>query len=899
MESSVQKKARCSQSAEQVLNEFSVSVSGGLSPEEAEKRLEYYGPNKLEEKKRKSIFVRFFEQLNDVLIYILVAASGISFFLGEISDGIIILGVVFINGIVGVVQESKAEQALEALRKMASPKALVRRGGETMEIDSEAIVPGEVVLLEAGRIVPCDIRLIESADLKIEESALTGESVPVEKNADAPHDAFEGTPPLGDQINMAFMSTVVTYGRGTGVAVGTGMATEMGEIADLLEGEKKSLTPLQEKLDKFGKTIGFLILILCGVMFGISLLEEYLRHEIIVREVLFELFLTAVSLAVAAIPEGLPAIVTIVLAIGVQRMSRRNAIVRKLPAVETLGSVTVICSDKTGTLTQNRMTVTQFYTAGNPGSRIENGGRSAAVVGIDTGNPVHRRLLEIMVLCNDATYSGDSQTGDPTEVALVAAGADQSLDKKVLEEEHPRLTERPFDSDRKLMSTVHAYGAEKLVLTKGALDNLLQICTRLRCGTETVALDDETRNEILEEAEQLSSRALRVLGAAYRPLAEENFPAVELEKDLIFTGFVGMIDPPRLEVKDSIEECRQAGVQTVMITGDHRITALAIARELNIAHEEVQTLEGADLDAMRDEELCEKVKTVRIFARVSPAHKVRIVQALKHNGNIVSMTGDGVNDAPSLNAADIGVSMGITGTDVAKGASDMVLTDDNFSTIAAAVEEGRNIYKNIKKTITFLLSCNAGEIVAIFTSILFGWTPPLLPIHILWVNLITDTFPALALGMDPGDPEIMKYPPRDPEESLFAHGGGKNVIFNGILIGSLTLLAYFLARRFYPGSLRHAQTIAFAVLSFSQLFHAFNLRHERLSIFQVGLLTNKYIIGALFVGMFLQVAVITVPGVSDIFKVTPLGLWDWCMVIGFALMPVFVNEAVKAVRRIL
>lgn len=864
-----------------------VSRNIGLLKEEAVKRREKYGPNKLSEGKRKGVFVRFLEQLNDILIYILIAAAGLSLFLGEISDGVIILAVVLINGIVGVVQESKAEKALEELQKMASPKALVRREGETREIESEQIVPGDIVVLEAGRVVPCDLRLLETADLQVEESALTGESVPVGK--DAGQQLFEKGTPLGDQKNMAFMSTIVTYGRGIGVAVGTGMDTQMGKIARMLEEGKSDLTPLQKKLEKFGRTIGFLILALCGIMFGVSLLEQYLRYTVIPRDVLFEFFLISISLAVAAIPEGLPAIVTIVLAMGVQRMSKRNAIVRKLPAVETLGSVTFICSDKTGTLTQNRMTVQNAYADGSlvPLEKLPADSRSA------------RLLLETMALCNDATLAGGSQTGDPTEVALLAAADERGIDRHELTEQHPRFGEKPFDSDRKMMSTVNRFEEGPLVCTKGAIDNLLGLCSRILENGQVTELYDEKRAEILEAARKQSGNALRVLAAAYRPYEDpqNEIDPDSLEQDLIFLGFVGMIDPPRMEVKDSIALCRAAGINTVMITGDHRITALAIARELDIARREEETLSGAEVDALSEDALCEKVKTVRVFARVSPEHKVRIVEALKKNGNIVSMTGDGVNDAPSLKAADIGVAMGISGTDVAKGASDMVLTDDNFSTIVAAVEEGRNIFQNIKKTITFLLSCNAGEIVAIFTAILFGWVPPLRPIHILWVNLITDTFPALALGVDPGDPNMMEREPRPPDESLFARGTGKNILFNGILIGALTLLSYFFGRRIYPGSLMHAQTMAFAVLSFSQLFHAFNLRHQTRSIFGVGLFTNMYLIGALFFGIALQVLVISVPVIAGVFKVTALSLSDWGIVLAFAVTPVFFNEIAKMVIR--
>jgi Ca2+-transporting ATPase len=890
-----------------VVQDMGSDVSSGLSETEAARRLEEYGPNKLEQKRRKSRIVLFLEQFNNVLIYILAGAAGLSFFLGETADGAIILGVVLINAIVGFVQESKAEEALAELQKLASPKALIRREGTVRETEADAVVPGDIVLLEAGRIVPADIRLLETADLKIEESSLTGESVPVEKDADAVLDEEQGS--LGDRINMAYMSTIVTYGRGTGVVVGTGMSTEMGKIAEMLESEEKQKTPLQKRLGSFGRIIGFVILVLCAVMFGISILEEYIRHDMVSREVLFEFFLTAVSLAVAAIPEGLPAVVTIVLALGVQRMSKEKSIVRKLPAVETLGAVTVICSDKTGTLTQNRMTVTKIYVDGatrearrpRDGGGPQDGGGTS---GSDTEelSAAENLLLTALTLCNDATYSEETATGDPTEVALLEASSRYGMTKEGLSDTSPRLDEKPFDSDRKMMSTVNGGDKNPRVYTKGAADSLLERCSRVLVDGEVRELTEEDKSTILKAAERMSDDALRVLAGAYRKLEEgsdpENFDMKQLEWDLIFLGMVGMIDPPREEVKGSIRQCRKAGIIPVMITGDHRITALAIARELGIAEKDEESVSGAEIGKMTEEELRERARTVRVFARVSPEHKVRIVRALRANGNIVSMTGDGVNDAPSLRTADIGVAMGITGTDVAKGASDMLLMDDNFNTIVKAVEEGRNIYRNIKKTITFLLSCNAGEIVAVFTAMVAGWASPLKPIHILWVNLITDTFPALSLGVDPGDPEVMKNKPRDPKESLFAGGTAVSVVLNGLIIGGLTLGIYILAKRMYPDSLIHAQTMAFAALSFSQLFHAFDLRHRRLSIFQMGLLTNKALLGSLGLGAFLQVAIITLPGVSDVFSLLPLSLNDWLIVLGFAVSPVVFNELGKLFLRI-
>ncbi|MDU4599689.1 MAG: cation-translocating P-type ATPase, partial [Clostridium sporogenes] len=809
--------------------------------------------------------------------YILLAAAIISGVLGEISDALIIGIVVIINTVIGVVQESKAEKALEALKQLSTPKALVKRNGENVEIPSEDVVPGDVIVLDAGRYVPCDLRLIETANLKIEESALTGESVPVEKHAEEKLEDPKTS--LGDQKNMAFMSTLATYGRGTGIAVGTGMNTEIGKIAKMLEGEDKELTPLQKKLAELGKILGFAALGICALMFVVGLLQK--------RDIL-EMFLTAISLAVAAIPEGLPAIVTIVLAMGVQRMIKENAIIRKLPAVETLGAVNIICSDKTGTLTQNKMTVIKFYT----NNEIQD------IDKLNIEDNIHKMLLENLVLCNDATFSKDSSTGDPTEIALLEAGAKYNIVKNNIENEHKRIDEIPFDSDRKLMTTVNDFDDKNYVMTKGAIDNLLKISTNAYINGEVVPLTDEIKQNIMNASNDMSKNALRVLGAAYKILEDTNYNKENLEMDLTFIGLVGMIDPPRESVKDSIFECKNSGIKTIMITGDHKVTAFAIAKELGIAEDESQAIFGYELDDMSDSELSSKIESLRVFARVSPEHKVKIVKALKSKGNIVSMTGDGVNDAPSLKAADIGVAMGITGTDVAKGASDMVLTDDNFSTIVSAIKEGRNIYNNIKKSIIFLLSCNLGEIIALFIGILLGWPAPLRPIHLLWVNLITDSLPALSLGIDPGDPDIMDEKPRNPKESLFAGGAGISLILNGLLIGVLTLIAFEVGRIRYSDSLMHAQTMAFVVLSVSQLFHSFNMRHPKKSIFQLGLFTNKYLFASVIFGIFLQDMVITIPFLASIFKVFDLTMQDWIFVCALSIIPLIINEIVKFFKRL-
>ncbi|EPY6467737.1 calcium-transporting P-type ATPase, PMR1-type [Clostridium sporogenes] len=863
--------------SQEILEKLAVDPSKGLSSEEVGKRKEKYGLNKLNSKKQKSLLKMFFEQLNDILIYILLAAAIISGVLGEISDALIIGIVVIINTVIGVVQESKAEKALEALKQLSTPKALVKRNGENVEIPSEDVVPGDVIVLDAGRYVPCDLRLIETANLKIEESALTGESVPVEKHAEEKLEDPKTS--LGDQKNMAFMSTLATYGRGTGIAVGTGMNTEIGKIAKMLEGEDKELTPLQKKLAELGKILGFAALGICALMFVVGLLQK--------RDIL-EMFLTAISLAVAAIPEGLPAIVTIVLAMGVQRMIKENAIIRKLPAVETLGAVNIICSDKTGTLTQNKMTVIKFYT----NNEIQD------IDKLNIEDNIHKMLLENLVLCNDATFSKDSSTGDPTEIALLEAGAKYNIVKNNIENEHKRIDEIPFDSDRKLMTTVNDFDDKNYVMTKGAIDNLLKISTNAYINGEVVPLTDEIKQNIMNASNEMSKNALRVLGAAYKILEDTNYNKENLEMDLTFIGLVGMIDPPRESVKDSIFECKNSGIKTIMITGDHKVTAFAIAKELGIAEDESQAIFGYELDDMSDSELSSKIESLRVFARVSPEHKVKIVKALKSKGNIVSMTGDGVNDAPSLKAADIGVAMGITGTDVAKGASDMVLTDDNFSTIVSAIKEGRNIYNNIKKSIIFLLSCNLGEIIALFIGILLGWPAPLRPIHLLWVNLITDSLPALSLGIDPGDPDIMDEKPRNPKESLFAGGAGISLILNGLLIGVLTLIAFEVGRIRYSDSLMHAQTMAFVVLSVSQLFHSFNMRHPKKSIFQLGLFTNKYLFASVIFGIFLQDMVITIPFLASIFKVFDLTMQDWIFVCALSIIPLIINEIVKFFKRL-
>ncbi|HLN71689.1 MAG: cation-translocating P-type ATPase [Methylococcaceae bacterium] len=875
-----------SKSIDDVLVELNVDASLGLTEAEAKARLEKYGLNALKGQKRKNILQLFVAQLNDWLIYVLFAAVIITIFLGEYIDAIIIVLVILINAVLGVIQEVKAGNAIEALQKMSAPKALVKRDGQISEIDSEQLVPGDLLILDAGRFISADIRLIETANLQVEESALTGESVPSEKDALLIH---EEKTPLGDRLNQAYMSSVVTSGRGAGVVIATGMNTEVGNIAKIIEAHEVAKTPLEIRLNQLGKTLGKMAIGICLFIFIISMIQG--RN-------LANMFLVAVSLAVAAIPEGLAAIVAVVLSIGVTRMSKRNAIIRRLPAVETLGSVNIICSDKTGTLTQNKMTVTKYITSKGEISVERNK--------TNTADEDAKLLASTMILCSDATWNDGKGTGDPTEISLLMMGDDLGIDRSALLAANKRVAEYAFDSVRKLMSTLTEENGKYKVNTKGAIDNLFKKCTHVWFEGKQIPITEEHKTQYKKTTENMSNAALRTLGAAFKPVNEIIDP-MEMEKDLILIGMVGMIDPPRQEVKQSIELAKNAGITSIMITGDHKNTAFAIAQELGIAERPDQAITGQEADELSEEEFSNKVSDLRVFARVSPEHKVKIVKALKAKGNIVSMTGDGVNDAPSLNEADIGVAMGISGTDVAKNASDMILTDDNFATIVTAIEEGRNIYNNIRKSVLFLLTCNLGEVFTMFITISLGWATPLLATQLLWINLLTDALPAVALGMDPGDPDVMKEKPRNPKDNFFSGNAGWIIFLGGLLISAITILAFWygyyehgyspLEDNVPENSIAYARTMAFMTLISCQLFFSMAVRSSKKSIFSIGIFSNKYLVGAIILGLILQLAVIGIPFMQHAFKLQMLDLKGWIMIIVLGLVPLLFSEAYKFIAR--
>jgi Ca2+-transporting ATPase len=862
------------ESIETVLTRYNTSHDG-LDTSEAAERLSKYGKNKLAEGQKKTLLARFLGQLADPMVIVLIAAAVISGVVSEIADMVIILSVVVLNSVLGVVQEGKAEKAIEALQQMASPYSRVKRNGHVIKIKSEEIVPGDIVLLEAGDAIPADMRIIHSSSLKIEEASLTGESVPVEKTHDVIASSNNEDVPLGDRHNMAYMGTNVVYGRGEGVVVETGMSTEMGKIAGIISKTDEDKTPLQKKLAALSKVLSIGVLIISVFIFIFSVLKKggFSGGHVL------EMFLLAISLAVAAVPEGLVAVVTVVLSIGVTKMSKRNAIIRKLTAVETLGCTQVICSDKTGTLTQNRMTVVDSFGCEN-------------------------QLVLSMALCNDASLTDEdgSIVGEPTESALVKFALDAGKNKNELEKKLPRVAEAPFDSMRKMMSTIHRTESRFVQYTKGAPDELLKKCTHMLTVHGEVALNDELRKQVMDKNREMAGKALRVLGSAMRyweTLPNDTSPE-NIEKDLIFIGLTGMIDPVRPEVKAAIEECRTAGIRPIMITGDHRDTAVAIARELGIITDESQAITGSEMSKIPDEEFEANIDRYSVYARVQPEHKVRIVNAWKKRGKITAMTGDGVNDAPALKTADIGVGMGITGTDVSKSVSDMVLADDNFATIVYAVEEGRRIYDNVRKSIQFLLSSNLSEVVALFTATLMN-LKLFSPIHILWINLITDTFPAIALGLEKAEEDIMKKPPRDPKEGIFANRLGIRIIYQGVIIAVLTLISFLIG--FFGTSLSEetrqvtAMTMAFMTLSMCEIFHSLNLRSSTHSIFTMKG-RNIFLILAMLASFVLTLTVIYVPGLNTVFELTALSVKDLLISLVLSVLIIPIVETEKLIRGI-
>ena len=860
-----------------------------------EERRKKYGVNQLEEQKKKPIIIKFLEQFKDFMIIILLIASVISAIVskmdgsGDYIDSIIIIAIVVFNAIMGLIQESKAEKSLEALKKMSAPTCKVRRNGQIITIKGEEVVPGDVVLLESGNYVPADCRLISSSNLKIEESSLTGETVPELKEADG---ILPEKTALGDMTNLAFATTVVVNGHGEAIVTETGMNTKVGKIAKMIITNETPETPIQKKLGQVGKSLGVGCLIICLLIFVIGIFK---RIEPI------EMFMTSVGLAVAAIPEGLPAIVTIMLSIGVTKMAKKNSIIRKLPAVETLGSSSVICSDKTGTLTQNKMQVTKIVNAN----------------GEVTNQEEIKNILELATMCTDVEINNinsltkdvirrnekvsqkpcEQLTGEPTEVAIVDRALHEGINKQELYKSMQRIADIPFDSSRKMMTTIHKIPQGYRIITKGAPDVLLKHCNKTYENGKITVLNSTILAKIERQNNLMADQALRVLAIAYFEVTElpSQITTEQVEQNLIFVGLIGMIDPPRESVKEAVETCRRAGIKTVMITGDHIATAKAIAKELGILKNRDLAITGEELDKIPQEVLQKNIMQYSVFARVTPEHKVKIVEAFRSTGAVVAMTGDGVNDAPALKKADIGVAMGQNGTDVAKNAADMVLTDDNFVTIVEAVKQGRNIFDNIKKAVHFLIATNIGEIVTIFLGLILGFKSPLLAIQLLWINLVTDSLPAIALGLEPPDKNIMNRKPQDSKKGIFADGLWSKIFIEGTMLGLLTLVAFSIGNYFY--SVEVGRTMAFVSLGLLELVHSFNIKSEE-SIFKVGLFENKYLIGAFILGTFLQVVVVLIPPVAELFKLVPLTGIQWLYTFGISILPLVIMELQKRVNEV-
>lgn len=834
-------------------------IKNGLTSKEAQKRLRRDGKNELAEKRKKSFLVKFLEQFNDFMIIILLAAAAVSFITSilqgdaDVTEPLIILAIVVLNSLLGVIQENRAEKSLESLKKLSSPHAAVIRDGKEITINACDVVVGDLIKLAAGDLVPADCRLVKSNSLTVDEASMTGESMNVEKNAD---EVLPHLTSLGDRKNMVMASTSVTGGKAVAIAVKTGMDTEMGHIASMLINSEAPQTPLQKKLSDTGKFLGIAALLICCVIFLIGIFKNLPP---------FDMFMTSVSLAVAAIPEGLPAIVTIMLAIGLMRMSKHNAIVRNLPSVETLGSASVICSDKTGTLTENKMTVTSVYS--------EN----------------ERLTIRLAAMCSDAGSK------NPTEQAILSRAENLGIGKASLDTKYPRIGEIPFDSVRKRMTTTHRMPGGSRTVAKGALEYILPLCSGIYSGEKITPLAQSSKRKILDENSKMTDSGLRVLAIAYRDDSSKSSSVSE--KNLVFAGLIGLEDPPRAEISEAVSVCKTAGIRPVMITGDHAGTALSIARQTGIADDRKAVITGSELDKLSEAELTQQIHKYSVFARVSPSHKVRIVNAFQANGEITAMTGDGVNDAPALKAADIGCSMGISGTDVAKSASDMILTDDNFATIIYAVREGRGIFTNIKKAVQFLLSSNIGEILTVFSGLLLGGASPLSATQLLWVNLVTDSLPAIALGLDPCEDDIMEKPPRSPKKSMFADGLWASIIMEGLMIGALALLAFSIGLNVFKSPVK-GSTMAFAVLSISQLVHAFNMRSER-SVIKAGLFKNPYLIASLIAGVLLEAGVITIPPLAAVFNVTPLSFAEWSIVTALSILPLIIVEAQKLFTKLL